>query len=74
MELGILGHINHPNTASLVGCCVENGLYLIFNYYPMGTLYSALHGILLLNFDALINFVFQIICEFIKTFVNFRQN
>ncbi|KAI3701668.1 hypothetical protein L6452_26910 [Arctium lappa] len=44
MELGILGHINHPNTASLVGCCVENGLYLIFNYYPNGTLSSALHG------------------------------
>ncbi|XP_076921661.1 putative receptor-like serine/threonine-protein kinase At5g57670 [Bidens hawaiensis] len=44
MELGILGHINHPNTASLVGCCVENGLYLIFNYYPNGTLSSAIHG------------------------------
>ncbi|XP_076954916.1 putative receptor-like serine/threonine-protein kinase At5g57670 [Bidens hawaiensis] len=43
-ELGILGHINHPNTASLVGCCVENGLYLIFNYYPNGTLSSAIHG------------------------------
>ncbi|KAK9076804.1 hypothetical protein SSX86_005138 [Deinandra increscens subsp. villosa] len=43
MELGILGHINHPNTASLVGCCVENGLYLIFNYYPNGTLSSAIH-------------------------------
>nr|XP_043630612.1 probable receptor-like serine/threonine-protein kinase At5g57670 [Erigeron canadensis] len=44
MELGILGHVKHPNTASLVGCCVENGLYLIFNYYPNGTLSSALHG------------------------------
>ncbi|XP_076945781.1 putative receptor-like serine/threonine-protein kinase At5g57670 [Bidens hawaiensis] len=44
MELGILGHINHPNTASLVGCCVENGLYIIFNYYPNGTLSSAIHG------------------------------
>lgn len=44
MELGILGHVNHPNTASLVGCCVENGLYLIFNFYPNGTLASALHG------------------------------
>ncbi|KAK1429901.1 hypothetical protein QVD17_12229 [Tagetes erecta] len=43
MELGILGHINHPNTASLVGCCVEYGLYLVFNYYPNGTLSSALH-------------------------------
>ncbi|KAK1366838.1 Concanavalin A-like lectin/glucanase, subgroup [Heracleum sosnowskyi] len=44
MELGILGHVNHPNTARLVGCCVENGLYLIFNFYPNGTLASALHG------------------------------
>nr|XP_017256767.1 PREDICTED: probable receptor-like serine/threonine-protein kinase At5g57670 [Daucus carota subsp. sativus] len=44
MELGIIGHVNHPNTASLVGCCVENGLYLIFNFYPNGTLASALHG------------------------------
>lgn len=44
MELGIIGHVNHPNTASLVGCCIENGLYLIFNFYPNGTLSSALHG------------------------------
>ncbi|KAL8265158.1 hypothetical protein R6Q59_023288 [Mikania micrantha] len=44
IELGILGHINHPNTASLVGCCLEKGLYLVFNYYPNGTLSSALHG------------------------------
>ncbi|KAK3026282.1 hypothetical protein RJ639_041231 [Escallonia herrerae] len=44
VELGIIGHVNHPNTASLVGCCVENGLYLIFNFYPNGTLSSALHG------------------------------
>ncbi|CAI9098586.1 OLC1v1035260C1 [Oldenlandia corymbosa var. corymbosa] len=44
MELGIIGHVNHPNTASLVGCCVENGLYLIFKFYPNGTLASALHG------------------------------
>lgn len=44
MELGIIGHVNHPNTASLVGCCVEKGLYLIFKFYPNGTLSSALHG------------------------------
>ncbi|KAG8367689.1 hypothetical protein BUALT_Bualt16G0099200 [Buddleja alternifolia] len=44
MELGIIGHVNHPNTAKLVGCCVENGLYLIFKFYPNGTLSSALHG------------------------------
>ncbi|KAL2502307.1 putative receptor-like serine/threonine-protein kinase [Forsythia ovata] len=44
IELGIIGHINHPNTAHLVGCCIENGLYLIFKFYPNGTLSSALHG------------------------------
>ncbi|CAI9761071.1 unnamed protein product [Fraxinus pennsylvanica] len=44
MELGIIGHINHPNTAQLVGCCIENGLYLVFKFYPNGTLSSALHG------------------------------
>ncbi|XP_057767258.1 probable receptor-like serine/threonine-protein kinase At5g57670 [Salvia miltiorrhiza] len=44
MELGIIGHVNHPNTAKLVGYCIENGLYLIFQLYPNGTLSSALHG------------------------------
>ncbi|KAM0942809.1 putative protein kinase RLK-Pelle-RLCK-VI family [Dioscorea sansibarensis] len=34
----------HPNTAYLVGCCIENGLYLIFDFYPNGSLSSALHG------------------------------
>ncbi|KAG6421229.1 hypothetical protein SASPL_117779 [Salvia splendens] len=44
MELGIIGHVNHPNTAQLLGYCIENGLYLIFQLYPNGTLSSALHG------------------------------
>ncbi|KAA3470828.1 putative receptor-like serine/threonine-protein kinase isoform X2 [Gossypium australe] len=43
-ELGIIGHVCHPNTATLVGCCIENGLYLIFNFSEKGTLASALHG------------------------------
>ncbi|XVE80036.1 hypothetical protein DITRI_Ditri14bG0106600 [Diplodiscus trichospermus] len=43
-ELGIIGHVCHPNTANLVGCCIENGLYLIFNFAEKGTLQSALHG------------------------------
>jgi serine/threonine protein kinase len=43
-ELGILGHVCHPNTAYLLGCCIENGLYLIFDFCPNGTLASALHG------------------------------
>lgn len=45
MELGIIGHVRHPNTAKLVGYCIENGLYLVFQLYPNGTLCSALHAI-----------------------------
>lgn len=44
MELGIIGHVSHPNTASLVGYCFENGFYLIFNFSQNGNLSSALHG------------------------------
>ncbi|KAK9931899.1 hypothetical protein M0R45_019153 [Rubus argutus] len=44
MELGVILHVSHPNTAKLVGCCIENGLYLIFNFTENGTLASALHG------------------------------
>ncbi|XP_066325635.1 probable receptor-like serine/threonine-protein kinase At5g57670 isoform X2 [Miscanthus floridulus] len=43
-ELGIQGHVCHPNTSYLLGCCVENGLYLIFDFCANGTLASALHG------------------------------
>ncbi|RDX58497.1 putative receptor-like serine/threonine-protein kinase, partial [Mucuna pruriens] len=44
VELGVIGHVCHPNTATLVGCCIENGLYLIFNYSQNGNLATALHG------------------------------
>ncbi|KAK7265306.1 hypothetical protein RJT34_32924 [Clitoria ternatea] len=44
MELGVIGHVCHPNTATLVGCCIENGLYLVFNYSQNGNLATALHG------------------------------
>ncbi|KAI4335455.1 hypothetical protein L6164_014099 [Bauhinia variegata] len=44
MELGVIGHVCHPNTATLVGYCFENGLYLIFNYSQNGNLATALHG------------------------------
>ncbi|KAG1364099.1 putative receptor-like serine/threonine-protein kinase [Cocos nucifera] len=43
-ELGIIGHVCHPNTAFLIGCCIENGLHLIFDFSPNGSLASALHG------------------------------
>ncbi|KAI4344374.1 hypothetical protein L6164_011608 [Bauhinia variegata] len=44
MELGVIGHVCHPNTATLVGYCIEHGLYLIFNYSQNGNLATALHG------------------------------
>ncbi|KAF5749452.1 receptor-like serine/threonine-protein kinase [Tripterygium wilfordii] len=44
LELGIIGHVCHPNTAKLVGYCIENGLYLVFNFSQNGNLASALHG------------------------------
>ncbi|KAK1317994.1 putative receptor-like serine/threonine-protein kinase [Acorus calamus] len=43
-ELGVIGHVCHPNTASLIGFCIESGLHLIFEFSPNGTLASALHG------------------------------
>ncbi|XP_042381869.1 probable receptor-like serine/threonine-protein kinase At5g57670 isoform X2 [Zingiber officinale] len=43
-ELGILGHICHPNTANLIGCCIENGLHLVFDLSCNGSLASALHS------------------------------
>ncbi|KAK6942399.1 UspA [Dillenia turbinata] len=44
MELGIIGQVCHPNTANLLGCCIENGFHLIFNFSPNGNLASALRG------------------------------
>ncbi|KAJ4959058.1 hypothetical protein NE237_026169 [Protea cynaroides] len=44
IELGIIGHVCHPNTSHLIGCCIENGLHLIFNFSPNGTLDEGLHG------------------------------
>ncbi|CAD5193152.1 unnamed protein product [Musa acuminata subsp. malaccensis] len=44
IELGILGHVCHPNTANLIGCCIENGLHLVFDLSCNGSLASALHS------------------------------
>ncbi|KAE8678143.1 Receptor-like cytosolic serine/threonine-protein kinase RBK2 [Hibiscus syriacus] len=43
-ELGIIAHVKHPNTAKLIGCCIEGGMHLVFQLSPMGSLASALHG------------------------------
>ncbi|XP_022890535.1 receptor-like cytosolic serine/threonine-protein kinase RBK2 [Olea europaea var. sylvestris] len=43
-ELGIMAHINHPNTAKLIGYGVEGGLYLVLDLSPLGSLASQLHN------------------------------
>ncbi|XP_031498219.1 probable receptor-like serine/threonine-protein kinase At5g57670 isoform X2 [Nymphaea colorata] len=44
IELGIMGHVRHPNITCLIGFCIEGGLYLIFDFSPNGSLEAALHG------------------------------
>lgn len=44
-ELGIIGHVSHPNTTPLVGFCVEEGLHLIFAFSSHGSLATMLHGV-----------------------------
>ncbi|KAK8488575.1 hypothetical protein V6N11_037853 [Hibiscus sabdariffa] len=43
-ELGILAHVNHPNTATLIGCGVEGGMHLVFQLSRLGSLASVLHA------------------------------
>ncbi|RHN49325.1 putative protein kinase RLK-Pelle-RLCK-VI family [Medicago truncatula] len=43
-ELGIIAHLNHPNTARLIGCGVEGEMHLVFQLSPLGNLDSLLHG------------------------------
>lgn len=47
-ELGIIAHVDHPNTAKLIGCCVEKGMHLVFQLSPLGSLGSLLHGMLII--------------------------
>lgn len=42
-EIGTLGHVCHPNVTALLGCCIDNGLYLIFQFSSKGSLASLLH-------------------------------
>ncbi|CAL8166497.1 unnamed protein product [Prunus armeniaca] len=44
-ELGIIAHVDHPNTAKLIGCCVEGGMHLVFELSSLGSLGSLLHGL-----------------------------
>ncbi|KAK7391964.1 hypothetical protein VNO78_20389 [Psophocarpus tetragonolobus] len=43
-ELGVIAHVHHPNTAKLIGCCVEGEMQLVFELSPLGSLGSLLHG------------------------------
>ncbi|RDY06603.1 Autophagy-related protein 18h, partial [Mucuna pruriens] len=43
-ELGIIAHVDHANTAKLVGCCIEGEMHLVFELSPLGSLGSLLHG------------------------------
>ncbi|XP_022938145.1 receptor-like cytosolic serine/threonine-protein kinase RBK2 [Cucurbita moschata] len=43
-ELGIIVHIDHPNTAKLIGCSIDGGMHLVFKLSPNGSLGSFLRG------------------------------
>ncbi|KAE8709471.1 Receptor-like cytosolic serine/threonine-protein kinase RBK1 [Hibiscus syriacus] len=43
-ELGIITHINHPNAAHLIGYSIDQGLILVLQFSPHGSLASVLFG------------------------------
>ncbi|KAG7970650.1 hypothetical protein I3843_07G095900 [Carya illinoinensis] len=43
-ELGVMAHVNHPNTAKLIGYGVEGGMHLVLELSPHGSLASLLYG------------------------------
>ncbi|XP_042516670.1 receptor-like cytosolic serine/threonine-protein kinase RBK2 isoform X2 [Macadamia integrifolia] len=43
-ELGIIVHVNHPNTAKLIGFGVEGGMHIVLQLSHHGSLASRLHG------------------------------
>lgn len=43
-EIGIIAHVNHRNTAKLIGFGVEGGTYLVLQLSPLGSLGSLLRG------------------------------
>lgn len=43
-ELGIIAHVDHPNSARLVGFGVEGGLYLVLQFARNGSVESCLQG------------------------------
>ncbi|WCJ21457.1 Protein kinase family protein [Euphorbia peplus] len=43
-EIGIMAHVNHPNTAKLIGYGIEGGMHLVLQLSPYGSLASVLYG------------------------------
>ncbi|KAJ4727557.1 Kinase family protein [Melia azedarach] len=43
-ELGIMAHVNHPNTAKLIGYGIEGGMHIVLELSPNGSLASLLYG------------------------------
>ncbi|XP_047325931.1 receptor-like cytosolic serine/threonine-protein kinase RBK2 [Impatiens glandulifera] len=43
-ELGVMAHVDHPNTAKLIGYGIEGGMHLVLELSPHGSLASLLHG------------------------------
>ncbi|KAL2491824.1 Receptor-like cytosolic serine/threonine-protein kinase RBK2 [Abeliophyllum distichum] len=43
-EIGIIAHVNHPNTAKMIGYGVEGGTFLVLNLSSLGSLGSLLRG------------------------------
>ncbi|XP_015578201.1 receptor-like cytosolic serine/threonine-protein kinase RBK2 [Ricinus communis] len=43
-EMGIMAHVNHPNTARLIGYGIEGGMHLVLELSPHGSLASVLSG------------------------------
>ncbi|XP_065861216.1 receptor-like cytosolic serine/threonine-protein kinase RBK2 [Euphorbia lathyris] len=43
-EIGIMAHVNHPNTAKLIGYGIEGGMHLVLELSPYGSLASVLYG------------------------------
>lgn len=48
-ELGIIVHIDHPNTAKLVGYGVEGGMHLVLYLSPHGSLASLLYSLFIIS-------------------------
>ena len=47
IEIGTIGHVRHANVLPLLGCCIDNGLYLVFELSTVGSVASVIHGTLL---------------------------